>query len=294
MQWRSRVCNATASVCSGAPQGVCNVPPAFCNDAAVFSMAPSGQQRYPGFRSATPGTCSGAPRVFATHTNRCKEGKQLAGRAEHPLPQQNAHCNPVARKIPTQHSPALGTHPTPRLRHLPPPLHLKLCHRAVSHYCAHAASLPRARSCLFSPSSPPPCVTCGGFVAKDTIEERRHPDAASNVRAHSYHGAGGCKNAALPTCRADNRAKTVAYSAQHPTVDVPFAPKRLQWLSNRAKGFCSHLSCRLRCAAGCRGCWCARTRCCWIQTTCTAHCSWSPPAGWRPPASSAPPRWHPC
>lgn len=29
-------------------------------------------------------------------------------------------------------------------------------------------------------------LTCCGFMAKDSIEEGGHPDAATNVRAHTY------------------------------------------------------------------------------------------------------------
>lgn len=30
-------------------------------------------------------------------------------------------------------------------------------------------------------------LTCSGFMAKDSIEEGRHPDASTDVRAHTYN-----------------------------------------------------------------------------------------------------------
>lgn len=144
LQWRSRVCNATASVCSGAPRGVCNVPPAFCNDAAVFSMAPSGQQRYPGFHSATPGACSGAPQGVCNPYQQV-QGGQAAGwqsrapltpaeRALQPCCQENTHA---AQPCPgnTSHAEAAAPPASPALEALPSGSFPLLCSRSKSAPC---------------------------------------------------------------------------------------------------------------------------------------------------------------
>lgn len=170
MQWRSRVCNATASVCSGAPRGVCNVPPAFCNDAAVFSMAPSGQQRYPGFHSATPGACSGAPQGVCNPYQQV-QGGQAAGwqsrapltpaeRALQPCCQENTHA---AQPFPWEHIPRRGCGALLPIAH--PPAHptaptialqMQPCCNASS-LATHPAGTPRLRTALQL------CIATGGM-----------------------------------------------------------------------------------------------------------------------------------
>lgn len=117
-------------------------------------------------------------------------------------------------------------------------MHLTSCHQMVSHCGAHSVGLPRARICLSLRGSPtvakptggnqrsflPTALllrvfhlqsfTCGGFMAKDAVEESRHPDAAADVGAHTYHRAGGCKDATLPACTGENKAKTVVDSTE--------------------------------------------------------------------------------
>lgn len=109
-----------------------------------FQWRPQDNNGTLGFTVPLQALAAVHPRVFATHTNRCKEGKQLAGRAEHPLPQQNVHCNPVARKIPTQHSPSPGntSHAeaaappaSPALEALPSGSFPLLCSRSKSAPC---------------------------------------------------------------------------------------------------------------------------------------------------------------
>lgn len=46
-----------------------------------------------------------------------------------------------------------------------------------------------------------PLGTCCGLVSKDAIEEGRHPDAASNIRAYANCGAGGSQDGALSPCK---------------------------------------------------------------------------------------------
>jgi len=54
-------------------------------------------------------------------------------------------------------------------------------------------------------------------MAKDSVEEGRHPDAAADVGAHTYDRAGGCQDTAFPACTGENTAESPqAYSAKHP------------------------------------------------------------------------------